>query len=48
MIVVEPLHEPAVIVTVITCRCGVDVDGFTSESAWQAFEDHQASHEVAP
>jgi hypothetical protein len=35
-------HGLAVVVTVITCRCGVDVDGLTSESAWQAFNDHLA------
>lgn len=44
----EPATEPAcspqpvVVLTVITCRCGYDADGFTEREAWRAFEDHIA------
>ncbi len=33
-------HSAAVVVTVISCTCGQDFDGFTPESATQAYEDH--------
>lgn len=37
--------EPAAVLTVITCRCGTDVDGFSEAAAWHAYEDHLAQHD---